>query len=445
MARRKLSITEESADADRIAQMAAKKKAALDALAEVRAQERDMGIDVLSSENPPDGPESGNGGSGNGSSGSGSPSNSPDGGIEDNGEGPEPLTEAEQFEKLMSELSENMGKFEVFRVSDGLDVKVGMFPMSDWEDGARLDSIARAHGGGEFRVKFKRANGLYAKQITRRYDPSAYKRDGGDRVEGPTGPTGQFEKFLELMQRQSEAHRQEMSEMRNMLLQMQLKSLENQGGGSLIKSIGDLKVLKELAGGEEKKSPMDDIKNVLEMVSILKQTELGEPASPMQSALNKAFDILKPLVEAGMAKWAMGQSATPVAQGQIAAQVSPPAPAPQKALPSPAPAVDPEFKQQVQTLLLAAQQGQKAETVGAFILDSIEEKDKEAFNKTMEDPALMGRMIEAEPGLKDHEAWLGALLAAVRGGVRKEEIVAEAAPAPTPSVSVSIDIPEGVV
>lgn len=444
------TLTDQDAETTRIQALADRRRKALQDLAEVRGMEKDLGIPLQGED--PEGSENGNDGAGNGGGptdsdgaalgvltgrvpGEGFPIGDPDAPHSPS------MPERDNLAAILGQLTEQGGKFEVFKVVNGEDMKLGMFPISDWEEGARLDRIAKEHGGGEFRVKFKWSNGLYAKQVTRLYDPKAYRADSPS-GSGPLDPLAATAPFLTMLERREEAHRKELSELRAGMMAMQqtfmtaqLQMIQAQaaggGNGQLIKSVQDLALFKELMGKEEKKSPMQDIKEVLEMVSMLKESPIAEPQTPLMAALDKAFLILKPLVEVGAAKLAQVPAMTPQPRVNQAAQVPPPTPAP-LGLPAPAsavPQIDPQLKQYAGTLLAACEQGQDPANIAAFIVNSAGEEDIKALGETIKDPGLMGKFLEAEPKLisAERQRWLAEMLGHIKQLV-EEALTPEAEP-----------------
>lgn len=100
----------------------------------------------------------------------------------ENGEEPEPTPEApegqgyamsDRLAEVISQIQDD-GKFQVFRIINGREQRVGNYSISDFP--ARLEEIAYECGGGTFKVVFRNGAGQYVQQDTQTFDPLFYKR-----------------------------------------------------------------------------------------------------------------------------------------------------------------------------------------------------------------------------------------------------------------------------
>jgi len=410
-----VNVAEESAQADRIAEMAEKKKSALELLAEANAMARDLGVE---SEETPDRCEDTE------------PYPAPVAQIQE--EPPAEPTEAEKLESIIDELSKDEGRFEIFRVVSGQDRKVGSYPISDWPE--RLDTVAESFGGGEFRVKFKRATGLYAKQITRFYEA----KEGGAVANREAPKEDNSFRFFEMMERRDAEHRKEMMMLQEKMLMMQMKTLEmSRGDGGFVKTAQDLKAMQEMMQPKEPKSAMDNMREVFEIIALLKNGgEVIEPPSPLQSAIDKAFRLLQPLLEAGVAKMAVGSASArqpaqalpaPASPPSVGVAVSPATPA--SSNPSQE-AGNQVIGQHAQALLQAITNGMTPDAVAAFILCNLKtDEEFTSIEKFANDPAMTGHLIQAEPGLAAHQGWVAQMMLALKDQLAEDDTQEEEKPA----------------
>lgn len=343
---------------------------------------------------------------------------------------PHPTPAESKLEQILKGLNGD-GKFEVYKRVGGSRMKCGVFPLSDWPD--IMDSIAREHGGGDFQVLFKDPKGNYAGSDTQTYDPKTYGKP-----ERQNGDSAFMAQMLQMMQAREERYLTQIEQLRADQTRMMLEFLKSRDDKPKERTVEEvvalMKASKDLSG--EKDSPLESVKGILEVVAMLNNHGVGEPPSPINLAIDKAFQVLGPLLGAWVAKQAgNGAGSTPVpvqpprpalpaprTQGGPAAPLPAPPPAP-----APAP-VDPRLATYAKSLLNALQAGQEPSNVADAILSMVPDEGLDDLKAMVDDPGFVGMMIQTEAALVPHQAWLVSLCNEIRS-----RIVEEPEPAPEPS------------
>jgi hypothetical protein len=349
------------------------------------------------------------------------------------------VSEVKTVEEVVAQLTaEEGGRFEVYRVVGGLDRKVGSYPIGDYP--SKLDLIAAELNATELRVKFRCPNtGQVLKQTTHYFEPKA---QGATDTVANGGNGADMARILEAMERRDAQYRQDMREMQERMFNLQLKMVENAGqNNGFIKSAQDMKALMEVMGESKKPSTMESLRDFIECVNMFKSGEVvpTEPRPPWMEAIDKVFQMVKPLIEVGAAKLAGGlASARPPMAALTGPEVTPSSGV--RAVPTaPASSGDVEMqriKVHAQTLLEAATKGLTPSSVAAFIVENIKtEEDEKQVRFFATDPGIVSTLIMAEPRLIPYQAWLAQMVMTLREEVGPEEIpTAQVPPAPVPVV-----------
>lgn len=394
-------VTAEEIKTKRIAEAAAKRKAALEQLAECQQIEAELGIGGSAEEET----------------------------VEI---APEAVAPS-KLDLVISEIEDD-GTFEIYRKTGGVEAKLGRWPMSEYPE--EVERTAHRVGGGDLKVVFKRSNGTIAATKLHTFDPEAYKRtDQPAQAQG--GAASDFAKMLEVIQTKEERMREREMQMQERMLQMQKDMITATQAANPFKSIADIKALMSMMEGD-KKGPLDQIKDVLEIVSTLKSdgAQVMEEVSPMQAALNKAFDLLKPLAEGWAKKVLLAQPTRPAS--------APPKPTPPVALPpaSNAPAeaarpsvpAEPESPNTLsledlkakdpaitdgeramlanygQQLLGICTAGMPADTAAFEASKSLEESNIVAIKSLVDDPYITAKLLAVTPALAQHQKWIATFI-----------------------------------
>jgi hypothetical protein len=253
-----------------------------------------------------------------------------------------------------------------------------------------------------------------------------------------------MEKKEEAAERRMEAMRQE-----NMKLLLTIVEGSRSTKTSTSEMIEMMKFMKEAQG--ETRSPMDHIKEVLELANVVRE-EAGavEPEHPLVAAIDKIFKTISPLIGAWASKTAAAPSGLPrpttVAPAQItstppkpeiAAHAPTPSPVP---APAPAPVIDPRIKQYAASLLGQAESGAAAEAIGEAILNLTPAENYDELDAMVSNPQFVATLIEAEPLLTKHQKWLAELSVYITNQLVSEPepaapVVAEPTPAPVEAVA----------
>jgi len=215
--KKKRTITSEEADTTRIENLAARKRQALEELAEVRSMETDLEGEDGAEVSPPDG-----------------------------------QIENPRVTEILSEI-ENAGTFCVYKLDRGMPSKVGQFPVSDWPDA--MDKLAREAGGGTFRIQFRNSDGRQVGQITQTFDPKFYKAD--------VPPTNPADGSLALLVESIRESKRDMLEMMKLFM-------SRPADNGLIKTANDLAALVPLLKGKEN----GGVENMIELFTTA--LELGK-------------------------------------------------------------------------------------------------------------------------------------------------------------------------
>jgi hypothetical protein len=350
---------------------------------------------------------------------------------------PQPEPEMSKMDRILERIA-GEGKFEVYKCVAGVDAKIGIFPISDYPD--RMDTVAREHGGGTYKLVFKDRGGLIRGQDSLTYDPKAYRKE-----DSPAAVSDNMSRMFEMMEKREQALQLEIASLRREQTAMMMKMLEGKATESS-RSADEMLMLLKAAREFAPKSPTDSMKELLEVASLFRESPVVEPQSPIQTAIDKAFTMLTPL----LAAWAKKLGSAP---GQPGGPLSLPAPGPGQGAPvqvspaggppptSPAHAAspaqpDPRLAQYAASLFGAVSAKQTPETIGQTILDLVPDEDLEALKAMVTDPAFAARLIAIEPRLKEHQAWLASLCLHIQSN-----IVEEAEEEPQASVPGTVTIP----
>lgn len=382
------NATEEEAQARRIESLAAKKKKALEALAEAQRMEADLGI----GQSPYEG--------------------------EGNGHGEEdPLTPglSPRLEGILSELG-GEGSYTVYRINQGQAENCGQYGLDSYP--AQFLEIVRAEGGGTFKVMFRKPDGLIAGQHTQTFSKTVFARREAEAKQG--GVTD----FLTLMEKRDEAHRRELGELRleqTRLMTQMFQAMSQKTPMSELAAM--MKILKD--SDAPKKSALSEVRETVELLNALKDEV--EPSSPMESAISKALKMLSPILEG-----AVGKVLARSQEDQGAGTVQVPA-APAKALPAPAsspvapaqagaaPSLSPEemkLAHYAPMLLATILKGAEPEPTAVFIVDTA--KSPEAWDELcafVDLENLEERLIAKAPDLAQYREWLAKFVTQLRGEV----------------------------
>lgn len=224
-----------------------------------------------------------------------------------------------------------------------------------------------------------------------------------------------------------------MLENQRMMLEM-VKS-QNQ---PFVKSANEIAVIGEMFS---KKSPdvLGLIREGLTLIREWREDSEPVPADPLTMMIDKVFKVVAPMLQAGVAKLAVPNAAmerapspalpapVPVAAGNPAAVNSLPSANP-PATPVASPVPDAAIVNYAAQLKAAILAGSKADATALFVLDSLEENDLPTFGKFVFDPGIVGRFLEADRTLIEHQAWIAQFFQ-----VLKEELTE--APSATPESS----------
>ena len=355
-----------------------------------------------------------------------SPEDFPQGSFSDS----PPPAEPTKIDRVLANIG-GEGKFEVYKHDGAVRAKVGIYPIEEWPD--MMESIARTHNGGTFTVVFKDRGGRIQGQDTQTYDSRAYSSK--DAPAASPKESG-LEKVIELMMAQQRDSREELSLARAENSKLMLALIERGNARTPASEMADMvKAVKDIIGPGAS-DPMKGLKDTVEMLAMLKEeSPLGEPASPIMTAVDKALGILGPIFSAWAKKLEVPQGASRLQAGATPAAlrlghtpVLPPRPAPGAsalggaqagptaplggptmalgAVPVPAPAPDPRMSVYAEQLLSSVLLGARAEAVAGFICDSILDADLDGLEEMANDPGLISGLIAAEPKLGQHQGWL---------------------------------------
>lgn len=379
------------AQAERLSQAARKKKQALKELAETQDMEQElMGSDSPEADVSPD---------------------------------QAPMPGGSRIEQIVAEL-QGEGTFEVFHIGrNGQPALCGKFPVTDWPD--RLETIAQRKGGGTFKVTFRNPQGYYAGQFTQTFDSDTY---GEHRPQGGSGDPDTMSRFLEMMERKDAEHRREMSEMRLEMMRLQtemVKSLTSQGQNGMFKTAQDLKVLSEVLGGgqKDKRSLAGEVKEYVEMLNMLKDSEAVTESDPLSSAIEKAFKYLGPLLQAGAQRLAGGASVQGVPLGTagpaLPAPASPVSP-PQSA--APACSEDAAIVGYAAHLKTSAATGADAVHCARYILSCVEDpKQYDDLKALVNRPGIVDSLMRADAGLVPYKGWVESFIRTMQENIKEND------------------------
>jgi hypothetical protein len=332
-----------------------------------------------------------------------------------------PLT---NFEAALADLN-GRGHFEVFKVTiTGKRVKVGRYKLDEYPE--QLETIALAHGGGEFRVILKNERGEYACSTTEEFSKESYKSDAPAAVAVAEAGATSMDRMMERMEVRDSEHRREIAELRLESQKMTLLMIEKMSAPRQETNLVDaIKLVKELQG--EARSPMDSFKEVLELAaSVREETGLAEPEHPMVAAIDKIMKVASPLLTAWASKVAAPSPAsakTAVVKALPASTGKPtdaPAVIPAKELAAPvleeaAPAaVDPKLAEYANSLFLQADAKNDFRIVGDTIINLTGDAELDVLYNMVKDPAFVGTLLAADQRLLPHQAWLASLASYIK-------------------------------
>lgn len=374
------NLTEDEARTARLEKLAARKKKALDALAEVKDMERELGVAVEEEEEivPP--------------------------------EGIVPEADLSRLEKIVTEL-EGEGSFEVFYQDNGSEAKVGKYDIRDWPN--RMEQIAKKKGGGDFKVVFRNSSGHYAGQTTRTYDPDAY---GGKR--GGSDGGADMGRFLEILERKEESHQRAMESLRLEMTKMQMEMIKAMSGGGVMRNAQDIALIAKLFKEDTKKEDtFEQVRKFTDLLTYLKEGPAAEPVPFLQDAITKGLSLLKPIVEAGARRLnapAPG-AGTPGTIPALPATASAGMPGPVAAAQSSVPAsADPVLTAYAQRLSMAIVQGLTPNSVATLIFENIEEKDVDGLRMVAGDMEIEKKLSSISPTIRQNPSWIADFFQAIR-------------------------------
>jgi hypothetical protein len=348
---------------------------------------------------------------------------------------PTPEVPKTKMEKILAGLNGD-GKFVVHKMVAGNPMKVGVHDINDWPD--MMDSIAHEHGGGTFRIRFMNPKGEWVGQETQTFDPQAY---------GKEVKTSSTDTLLMQMLQQSQAREERMAlqveQMRTQQQQMMLEFIKagqsNHRERTAEEVVALMKATKEISGGNSKESPLESVKGILEVVAMLNQSGVGEPPSPINVAIERAFQLAGPFLGAWAAKLGAGAAGGPtpsvpqlpparpaplsLPDPRLTAapgEAQPPSQAPVH-LPGPVPQrPNPALKNYATSLLAAASSGQSPDSVAEAILSLVPEEELDNLHSMVSDPSFVGLMLATEPQLIQHQGWLVAVAHSIINGLTEE-------------------------
>lgn len=373
-----------------------------------------------------------------------------------------PAAEPSKLESILAEIGSE-GTFQVFfQQPNGEDLKLGQYDIQDYPQ--KLEILARRKGGGTFKVVFRNSSGHYKASTTRTYDPDTY---GGAKPE-VVAPTAGMDTtaMLTLMMDMNRQAAERSDKMMMHFMEMQSKnSASAQPFGGL-----SLKDLKEVLGGESKKSFAEEARVMIETLALLRDDGGLEPENPWVSALSRGMVMLQPFLEAGAKRLAnpnalpaapglaepgvvghppgaqgsgtplLAQSQTPgvdpsIDPGETVAPVSvlPPAPIPAE--------VEASTYGGYGTMLLAAANAQSEPGASArFVLDNCAmQLEAENLRIVATDPHVVARVIQHTPQIKPHTEWLTEFFNEIRAGIN--ELMQSFNPPPPPPVVAPVVAP----
>ncbi len=358
----------------------------------------------------------------------------------------EPAQPESKLDRILKTLN-GEGKIEVFKMTAGTPCKVGTYQLDDYPD--IMESIARKHGGGDYRIRFKNPRGEYVGQDTQSFDPDAYAKPGAA-LAAPAGGDLMAQLLAQMQAREDRL----MSKIDSQQAQMNALLLEivkagQQGGGhtrSAEEMLALMKMAKEMGG--EKESPLGAVRDIIEAVSMLQGAGVTEAPNPINLAIDKAFQLIGPLLGAWAAKQAGATGPTPARPAALPApapnpalpraqEAALPAPAPSSPIPASTPAAapvatpDPRLKGYAASLLQAASAGASPDRTADMVLAAISDDEVDALHAMVDDPAFVGQMLAAEPALVPHQAWLVSLCKAIKDGLQPADEPVPATAEPT--------------
>jgi hypothetical protein len=243
------------------------------------------------------------------------------------------MRKQEDFERKMAEFVDTDGRVHVYRLKDGNNwAKMGSYSAKDW--GGSLETVAKKFGGGTFKVRLHAPNGEFAGEQIVEYDEEAYPKPAAIAALVPVQNNNNSDMLKIMMEMQATMHRETQAQMAN-FMQTMAGVMGNKA--SLVSSVQDLAMFKEMFTDKTKVNPMDNMNTLL---TVLQQgMNLGAQTAPPEGEggliskllgsfltgenLNRVGDIMRTVVTAPQAP-----APAPAPQAQPQRQLPPPAPKP---------------------------------------------------------------------------------------------------------------------
>jgi hypothetical protein len=400
-----VNLTTEEIKTRRIADLAAKKKKALEDLAEAEQMGEELGLssptEILEE------PQNGHAGE-----------------------------SQDRLSAIIEAIEKDSGYWEAYREINGQRSKLGRFSLSEYPE--HLDALANAIGGGKIVVQFKRGNGTFAAQQTFSFDPATYH--SGTATGSSSSPSSSsqpgLDKFLEVLAARDQSHKEEISQMRREMFELQKTMLLAAQNNDPLKSIAAIKEIGK-AFQHDAPKPLDVLRDVVETLSFFREGGV-EPPSPMEALFNKALDMLGPVVKVGVGKF-LGEGASPKPGSPAGAQSNFPSanPIPALAGPSEEPVVVEKIPADLATLgaglLDMIRKGSSPETAASAVRDYMTPETAREFKPLVQDPDIADKIMKQTPALHADKAWLVQFALLMREEIEEVlGVVEEAAAADSP-------------
>lgn len=262
----------------------------------------------------------------------------------------EALPGSDVIGKIMQEL-DGEGSFNIYKMTDGQSVSIGSYGLvENWEDIVR--DVIRQKGGGLYKFQFRSPEGVIVKTISRTYDP----------ITAPTAVTpapglgGDVQALVAAMIKTAD-DRSARAEQAAENLRMELAKQQAANQATLLEFIKGSQggFLKEVAPHipsiiallklffENKRDPLDDIANTLEIIDGLKEKAV-EPAGVWDKLGATLASAIAPATAAALGGALGARRAKPAAsadpKASLPAAASPTPAAPKKVIPTTAVTAD---------------------------------------------------------------------------------------------------------
>ena len=381
-------------------------------------------------------------------------------------EGPD--QEPSKLDRIMAEIG-NDGTFDVYFIAPngGKESKLGSFPVADYPD--RLEALARAKGGGDFRATFRKPNGHHAGQFSRTFDPATY---GGGKTD-----QGAESRLADILLQVQEAGRRDVAAANERADKMMLAMIQNRQGESAGgMGISEVFQFASMLAKANSGNGMGNFKDMLELMRSVKEEMGDSTGSPIENVLTRILSSARPLLEAGARKLAEGPPpgmgippvapAAPPRPGSaplpLQGQPLPPKPAapapslnpnPPAAAPAPIPApagrpVPPSFDPQKMAeaeayapiLKKAIRDGADLSAAASFAAIQADMGGKSAELLTLvSDPQIAFMVITVDPELTKDLEWLEVFF-----GMLRDELTEDTRP-PEPPAAESAPVVTGEI